>query len=34
MAISWLGGSKVDHPMADAKQARRIIDELPANDAA
>ena len=34
MAISWLGGSKVDHPMADARQARRIIDELPANDAA
>ena len=34
MVINWLGGSKVDHPMADARQARRIIDELPANDAA
>ncbi len=32
MAIKWLGG-KVDHPMADAKQARQIIDDLPANDA-
>jgi len=32
MALKWLGGN-VDHPMADAKQARRIIAELPANDA-
>ncbi len=30
---NWLGG-KVDHPMSDAKRAREIIDELPANDAA
>lgn len=32
MALRWLGG-KVDHPMADAKQARQVIDELSANDA-
>lgn len=32
MALKWLGG-KVDHPMSDAKQARQIIDELPAGDA-
>ncbi|HUF82353.1 MAG TPA: hypothetical protein VMN03_14550 [Burkholderiales bacterium] len=34
MALNWLGGSKVDHPMADPKRARQIVDELPANDAA
>ena len=34
MAIKWIGGGKVDHPMADAKRARQIVDELPANDAA
>ena len=33
MAIKWLGG-KVDHPMSDARQARQLIDGLPANDAA
>jgi len=33
MAINWLGG-KVDHPMSDAKRARQLIDELPANDPA
>ena len=33
MAIRWLGG-KVDHPMADAKRARELIDELPTNDPA
>ncbi len=33
MAIKWLGG-KVDHPMSDAKRARQLIDELPANDPA
>jgi hypothetical protein len=31
--LSWIGG-KVDHPMADAKQARQLVSELPANDAA
>lgn len=30
--LEWLKGSKVDHPMADAKRARAIVDELPAND--
>ena len=33
MAINWLGG-KVDHPMSDAKRARQLIVELPANDPA
>lgn len=32
MVFSWRGG-KVDHFMADPKQARQLIDELPANDA-
>ena len=31
MAFKWIGGSTVDHPMADAKQARQIIDGLPTN---
>src|SRR5258708_9126792 len=26
------GGGKPDHPMADAKEARRLLDELPAQD--
>ncbi len=34
MALNLFGGGKVDHPMADPKRARQIIDELPANDAA
>jgi len=29
--LQWLTGSKVDHPMADARQARAIVDELPAD---
>ena len=29
--LSFLTGSKVDHPMADAKKAREIISELPAD---
>jgi len=29
--LSFLTGSKVDHPMADAKKAREIIAELPAD---
>ena len=33
MALSWLGGGKVDHPMADAKQAQQVIAELPADAA-
>lgn len=32
MVFKWRGG-KVDHLMADPKQARQLIDELPANDA-
>ncbi len=34
MALNLFGGGKVDHPMADPRQARQIVDELPANDAA
>ncbi len=34
MALKWLGGSKVDHPMANPVQARQIVGELPAKDAA
>jgi hypothetical protein len=32
MALGWLGGGKVDHPMADARQAREIVEALPAAD--
>jgi len=32
MALNLFGG-KVDHPMADPKAARQIVDGLPANDA-
>jgi hypothetical protein len=32
MALKWLGGSKVDHPMANPVQARQIVAELPAKD--
>lgn len=31
--LKWLGGSKADHPMADIRQAREIIADLPATDA-
>lgn len=34
MALDWLGGGKVDHPMADPKRAREIVAELPARDSA
>lgn len=34
MAFKWTRGSTADHPMADAKQARQIIDGLPTSDAA
>ena len=33
MALNLFGGGKVDHPMADPKRARQIVDELPASDA-
>ncbi|MCW5575843.1 MAG: hypothetical protein KIT13_07075 [Burkholderiales bacterium] len=29
--LSFLKGEKIDHPMADAKKAREIVDELPAD---
>ena len=32
MALKWLGGSNVDHPMANPVQARQIVAELPARD--
>lgn len=32
MALSWLGGGKSDHPLADPKRAREIVAELPANN--
>ncbi|HXF65685.1 MAG TPA: hypothetical protein VNK67_03160 [Burkholderiales bacterium] len=34
MVLKWIGGGKVDHPMADARQAREIVDALPAGDPA
>ena len=30
--LKWIVGSKVDHPLADAKQARTLVSDLPAND--
>lgn len=33
MALNLFGGGKVDHPMADPKRARQIVDELPPGDA-
>ena len=30
--LKWITGSKVDHPLADAKQARTLISELPPYD--
>ena len=27
--LNWIGGNKVDHPMADPKKAREIVDDLP-----
>jgi len=32
MAVKWLGGSNVDHPMANPVQARQIVAELPVKD--
>jgi hypothetical protein len=34
MALNLFGAGKVDHPMADPKRARQIVDELPAADSA
>jgi hypothetical protein len=33
MALNWIGGNEAEHPMADPKQARTIVDALPAKDA-
>ena len=33
MALNLFGGGKVDHPLADPKQARELVSELPANNA-
>ena len=33
MVFEWLGGGKVDHPMADIRDARKIVAALPADDA-
>jgi hypothetical protein len=30
--LKWIVGSKADHPLADARQARSLLSELPAND--
>lgn len=30
--LKWIVGSKVDHPLADAKQARALVSELPSHD--
>lgn len=30
--LKWITGSKVDHPLADAKQARTLVSELPPYD--
>ena len=32
MIKSLFGGAKPDHPMADPKEARRLLEELPAHD--
>ena len=30
--LKWIGGSKPDHPLADAKRAKTILAEIPAGD--
>ena len=30
--LKWITGSKVDHPLADPKQARALVAELPPYD--
>lgn len=29
MALNWLSGRKIDHPMASMKKAREMVDALP-----
>jgi hypothetical protein len=31
MVLKWIGVGRVDHPMAEAKAARQIVEELPAD---
>ena len=33
MALSWLGGGKPDHPLADEKSAKELLSSLPTTDA-
>jgi len=33
VVFEWLSGGKVDHPMADIREARKIVAALPADDA-
>jgi hypothetical protein len=32
VVLKWITGSKVDHPLADPKQARALVAELPTHD--
>src|SRR5262245_12139561 len=32
MALKWMGGGASDHPLADPKQARQIVEALPVKD--
>ena len=32
MVLKWIVGSKVDHPLADPKEAKALVSELPAHD--
>jgi len=32
MALNWLPGRKIDHPMANMKKAREMVDALPRDD--
>ena len=32
MVLKWIVGSKVDHPLADPKQAKALVAELPPHD--
>src|SRR5687767_5196735 len=32
VVLKWIVGSKVDHPLADPKEAKALVSELPAHD--
>src|SRR5687768_1966979 len=32
VVLKWIVGSKVDHPLADPKEAKALVSELPAQD--